>query len=33
MVKLAIVFDINNFSKGISEELIEFIRQKAIKVK
>ena len=33
MVKLAIVFDINNFSKAISEELIEFIRQKAIKVK
>ena len=31
--KLAIVFDINNFSKGTPEELIEFIRQKGIKIK
>ena len=31
--KLAIVFDINNFSKGTPEELVEFIRQKGIKIK
>lgn len=31
--KLAIVFDTNNFSKGTPEELIEFLRQKGIKVK
>ncbi len=31
--KLAIVFDINHFSKGTPEELIEFIRQKGIKIK
>ena len=31
--KLAIVFDVNNFSKGTPEELIEFIRQKGIKFK
>ena len=31
--KLAIVFDINKFSKGTPEELVEFIRQKGIKIK
>ena len=31
--KLAIVFDINSFSKGTPEELVEFIRQKGIKIK
>jgi hypothetical protein len=31
--KLAIVFDVNNFSKGTPEELVEFIRQKGIKIK
>lgn len=31
--KLAIVFDVNNFSKGTPEELIEFMSQKGIKVK
>ena len=31
--KLAIVFDVNNFSKGTPEELIEFMNQKGIKVK
>ncbi len=31
--KSAIVFDINNFSKGTPEELAEFIRQKGIKIK
>ena len=31
--KLAIVFDINNFSKGTPEELVEFISQKGIKIK
>lgn len=31
--KLAIIFDINKFSKGTPEELIEFIRQKGIKIK
>ena len=31
--KLAIVFDINNFSKGTPKELVEFIRQKGIKIK
>ena len=31
--KLAIVFDVNNFSKGTPEELIDFIRQKGIKLK
>ena len=31
--KLAIVFDVNNFSKGTPEELIEFMNQRGIKVK
>ena len=31
--KLAIVFDINHFSKGTPEELVEFISQKGIKIK
>ena len=31
--KLAIVFDVNNFSKGTPEDLIEFMSQKGIKVK
>jgi hypothetical protein len=31
--KLAIVFDINKFSKGTPEELVQFIRQKGIKIK
>ena len=31
--KLAIVFDVNNFSKGTPEELVELIRQKGIKIK
>ena len=31
--KLAIVFDINKFSKGTPDELVEFVRQKGIKIK
>ena len=31
--KSAIVFDISNFSKGTPEELLEFLRQKGVKVK
>lgn len=31
--KLVIVFDINHFSKGTPEELMEFIRGKGIKIK
>ena len=31
--KLAIVFDINHFSKGTPEELVQFICQKGIKIK
>ena len=31
--KLVMVFDINNFSKGTPEELVEFVRQKGIKIK
>ncbi|MBQ7293340.1 MAG: hypothetical protein IJW79_06340 [Clostridia bacterium] len=31
--KWAIVFDINKFSKGTPDELVEFVRQKGIKIK
>ena len=31
--KIAIAFDINNFSKGTPEELVEFISQRGIKIK
>ena len=31
--KLVIIFDVNKFSKGTPEELIEFIRNKGIKIK